>query len=384
MFPFLSDLINYFLGTTFKLPFPMFGFMVALAFIAANRFFILEMKRKEELGLLQAYKQTIIKGEKASIGELLSNAIFGFIIGFKLLEAILHYNELVSNPQGFILSSRGNVLGGIAVAAMLTYFKYLESEKLRLPEPKKIQEQVHPYQLVGNMTFIAAIGGILGAKLFDTLEDIPRLLAHPIETIVSGSGLSIYGGLIIGGGSVIYYAKKKGLKIIHVVDACMPALMLAYGIGRIGCQLAGDGDWGMPNDQPIPKSLSFLPDWMWSFDYHGNVLGINLQEDFIRMGLPSITGKAWPTPFYETIMAFIIFGILWLMRKKINIAGIMTSIYLILNGIERLLIEQIRINPKYDVVGMRLTQAEIIAVLFIIFGVIGLFYFKKNAKKQQV
>ena len=378
MFPFLSDLINYFFGTNIVLPFPMFGFMVAIAFIVANRFFVMEMKRKEANQLLFPYETTVVKGERASISELLSNALFGFIIGFKLLAAILNYDEMAADPQGFMLSTKGNLIGGIVLAIVLGYLRYREGEKQRLPVPKEVKETVHPYQLVGSMTFIAAVGGILGAKLFDMIEDLPRLLENPIDVIFAGSGLSIYGGLIVGGGAVVYFAKKKGLSIIHVVDASAPALILAYGIGRIGCQLSGDGDWGMPNDAPMPDMISFLPEWMWAFDYPNNVLGINLQQDFTQMGLVSITGKAWPTPFYETIMAFIVFGILWAVRKAIKAPGVMFSLYLVFNGIERFFIEKIRINPRYDVLGMELSQAQIIAILFVVVGVVGMFYFVKK------
>jgi phosphatidylglycerol---prolipoprotein diacylglyceryl transferase len=379
MFPFLSDLINYFLGTNIVLPFPMFGFMVAIAFIIAHQFFVLEMKRKEENKLVFSFERDVVKGEKASVTELLSNALFGFLIGFKLLEGILYYDKMAADPQGFMLSSQGNLLGGFVFAAILAYLRYREGEKQRLPEPIIVKETVHPYQLVGTMTFIAAIGGIIGAKLFDMIEDIPRLIDNPIDVIFAGSGLSIYGGLIVGGGAVIYFAKKKGLSILHLVDSSAPALMLAYGIGRIGCQLSGDGDWGMPNDLPMPDAISFLPEWMWAFDYHNNVLGINLQQDFMQMGLESITGKAWPTPFYETIMAFIIFGILWSIRKKISAPGVMFSIYLAFNGLERFFIEFIRINPLYDVLGLTLSQAQIIAILFMTFGVLGAIYFTKKS-----
>jgi len=381
MFPFLSDLINYFLGTDIVLPFPMFGFMVAIAFVAANKLFVLEMKRKEEAGLVSSYEREVIKGEKASISELLSNGVFGFLIGFKLLAAVLNYEEMAMDPQGFMLSTKGNLLGGVVFAVILPYLRYREGDKQRLPEPVKIKETVHPYMLVGTMTFIAAIGGIVGAKLFDMIEDLPRLLEDPIQVIFAGSGLSIYGGLIVGGGAVVYYAKKKGLSLLHVVDACAPGLILAYGIGRIGCQLSGDGDWGMPNDTTIPDAISFLPDWMWAFDYPNNVLGIDLQQDFRQMGLESITGKAWPTPFYETLMAFAIFGILWGVRKMISAPGVMFSMDLAFNGVERFFIEKIRINPRYDVLGIELSQAQIIAIFFVLFGVAGTIYFNKKEKK---
>ncbi|OFY87515.1 MAG: hypothetical protein A3K10_02230 [Bacteroidetes bacterium RIFCSPLOWO2_12_FULL_31_6] len=385
MFPYLSDLTNYLFGFSFSFPLPMFGFMVALAFIAANYFFVLEMKRKEQEGLLFPTTIKVMKGEKASISDLAGNGFFGFVLGFKIIGLILNYSDIISVKSGlpgYILSLEGNIFGGIIGAALFTYLRYRDAEKHRLPEPKEVEEIVRPYQYVGTMTFIAAIGGILGAKIFDAVEDLDRLFADPMNVIFSASGLSIYGGLIIGGGSVLVYAYFKKLKIIHVIDSCMPGLMLAYGVGRIGCQLAGDGDWGMPNDAPMPDMLSFLPHWMWAFDYPGNINGVVLLDDFHRMGLESITGNAWPTPFYESVMAILIFGILWSFRKKMKVAGMMTSAYLIFNGVERFFIEKIRINPEYNLFGLKATQAEIIAVIFFFVGVFGIWYAMKIEKTK--
>lgn len=387
MFPYLSDLTNYLFGLNFTFPLPMFGFMVAIAFIAGNYVWTLEMKRKEREGLLLATTKKVIVGKKASINELITNGLFGFLVGYKILGVVLNYSEIVAKHEGlpdYILSTQGNIFGGLLVGGIMAYLKYRDAEKKRLPEPKEVEETVHPYQEVGPMTFVAAIAGIIGAKLFDAIEDIDRLVADPIEVIFSGSGLSIYGGLIIGGGSVIYYAYKKGLKVVHVVDACAPTLMLAYGIGRIGCQLSGDGDWGMPNDLPMPDAISFLPEWMWKFDYPGNISGIDLGE----VGRPVVvdgmtyTGNAWPTPFYETVMAFIIFGILWGFRNKIKVAGVMFSVYLMFNGIERFFIEKIRVNSNYNIFGIEATQAEIIAVLLFITGAVGVWYAIKKPKQS--
>ncbi|MCB0401520.1 MAG: prolipoprotein diacylglyceryl transferase [Flavobacteriales bacterium] len=383
MFPYLSDLTNYLFGFSFSFPLPMFGFMVALAFIAANLLFVKEMKRKEADGLLSPSTIKVMKGEKAKMSDLITNGLFGFLLGYKVLGLLLNYSEVIRDLPGYILSAQGQVLGGIAGAALLAFLKYREAEKQRLPEPKEVEETVRPFQHVSTMTFIAAIGGILGAKLFDAVEDLDRLAADPMGVIFSASGLSIYGGLIVGGGSVVYYAYKKKLKLAHVVDACAPGLMLAYGIGRIGCQLAGDGDWGMPNTMPMPEALSFLPEWMWSFDYFGNVNGVDLGAP----GRPVLVdgfmyeGNAWPTPFYETIMAFIIFGILWTLRKRLKAAGALFSVYLILNGIERFFIEKIRINDKYELFGMQATQAEIIAVLLVVAGAFGVYYAYHKHKK---
>ena len=375
MFPFLSDLINYLFGFSFSFPLPMFGFMVALAFIAANLLFVKEMKRKEADGLLSSSIINVMKGQKASLNDLIGNGIFGFVVGYKIGGIILNYQQAIEDLPDYVLSLQGNFLSGLAIAVVLAYLKYRDAEKQRLPEPKEVTEVVRPYQHVGNMTFIAAIGGILGAKLFDAVEDLERFAADPIGVLFSGTGLSIYGGLIIGGGAVVYYAHKKGLKLVHVIDACAPGLMLAYGIGRIGCQLSGDGDWGTTNELPMPEALSFLPEWMWSFTYPHNVNadGILIAgcEGKYCYELPI---PVWPTPFYETIMAFIIFAGLWLFRKKITIPGLMFSIYLIFNGIERFFIEKIRINPDYNIFGMKATQAELIAIVLFLVGVASAFY----------
>jgi len=382
MFPFLSDLINYLFGFSFSFPLPMFGFMVALAFIAANLLFVKEMKRKEADGLLSSSIINVMKGQKASLNDLIGNGIFGFVVGYKIGGIILNYQQAIEDLPDYVLSLQGNFLSGLAIAVVLAYLKYRDAEKQRLPEPKEVTEVVRPYQHVGNMTFIAAIGGILGAKLFDAVEDLERFAADPIGVLFSGTGLSIYGGLIIGGGAVVYYAHKKGLKLVHVIDACAPGLMLAYGIGRIGCQLSGDGDWGTTNELPMPEALSFLPEWMWSFTYPHNVNadGILIAgcEGKYCYELPI---PVWPTPFYETIMAFIIFAGLWLFRKKITIPGLMFSIYLIFNGIERFFIEKIRINPDYNIFGMKATQAELIAIVLFLVGVASAFYVLIRNKK---
>jgi phosphatidylglycerol---prolipoprotein diacylglyceryl transferase len=393
MFPYLSDLINYLFGFSFSFPLPMFGFMVAIAFIVANYLWVLEMKRKEQEGLLSSTIVRVIKGEKASLNELVSNGFFGFLLGYKILGVVLNYSEIIDTTNnldlpGYVMSLQGSLIGGIGLAAVMTYLKYREAEKQRLPEPKEVEEVMHPYQHVGTMTFIAAIGGIFGAKVFDAIEDIDRLLADPIGVIVSGSGLSIYGGLIIGGIATTYYAYKKGLKLSHVIDSAAPSMIIGYAIGRIGCQLAGDGDWGMPNTAPKPEMLSFLPDWMWAFDYAGNVNNTDLGAagravEVIEYGVSYIyEGNAWPTPFYETIMAFMIFGILWAFRKKIKVAGVMFSTYLIFNGVERFFIEKIRINADYSILGLEGTQAQIIAILITIAGGLGIWYAAKMHKKK--
>ena len=381
MYPTLSDALKDLLRLDIPLPFPTFGFFVAIAFLVAAYFFTIELKRKERLRWLFPIKEKIKIGEKATFTEMAVNAVFGFLLGFKVVEMFLDYEALVENPQAFLFSSKGNFLAGLFGAALFAYLKYREKDKEKLEQARWIERTLYPHELVGNMTMIAAVAGILGAKIFHNLENIDQFAADPLDALLSFSGLSIYGGLIVGGGAVLYYASKQGMHWTHVADACAPGLMAAYGIGRIGCQVSGDGDWGMPNDSPKPEWMSGLPDWMWAYDYPNNVLGVDLKAQFAREGYESIHGLAWPTPFYETIMAGIIFLVLWNLRKRLNVPGMIFSLYLLLNGVERFFIEKIRINPDYHFLGIEATQAEIIAVLLFLFGIVGLFYFKQNSEK---
>jgi prolipoprotein diacylglyceryltransferase len=146
--------------------------------------------------------------------------------------------------------------------------------------------------------------------------------------------------------------------------------MLAYGLGRIGCQVAGDGDWGVVNNKPNP--FAFLPDWAWSYDYPHNVNkeGVLLPNCTWGDYCTHLPQPVFPTPLYEIVMGLILFALLWFLRKRIKIAGRLFAIYLFVNGVERFLIEQIRVNTKQNFFGLHPTQAEIIACGLMIAGVI--------------
>ncbi len=377
MYPTIYDLVLDLFGIS--IPFlklvQSFGFMVAMAFVAASITLSLELRRKEQEGLLAPIRETFWVGKTSTAVDKAVSGIIGFLIGFKLLPLLTDFDPISANPQRFLLSAEGSALGGIIGAALSVGLRIYEDKKDGLPEPKQVERTVHPHEHVGNITMIAAVMGILGAKLFHNLENLDDLMRDPVGSILSFSGLSFYGGLICAAATITWYSRKKNIKVLHLMDATAPGLMLAYGIGRIGCQVAGDGDWGMPNDAPMPDWLSFMPEWIWAYDYPNNVLGVDLKEDFARMGLHSETGKAWPTPIYETTMAFIIFSILWNIRKKLTYPGMLFSIYLIFNGLERFAIEKIRINNQLFEAGI--TQAEIISSLLIIIGIGGVLLMPK-------
>ena len=412
-----------------------FGIFVAIAFIVSAYFLTKELKRKEKQGLLLPREETITTGKPATFLELFINGIVGFIFGYKLIGAFLASRQHGIDLQEYIFSSQGSWLGGLIIAGALVYLKYKEKDKQKLPKPEKRTIRIWPHDRVGDIVIFALVFGIIGAKIFDNLENWDRFIADPIANLIAPSGLTFYGGLIFAAIAILIYARKKGIGLLYLIDAAAPALMIAYAIGRMGCQTAGDGDWGIFNsayvsDVPghvVPASRAefqiklqkystyflagtvsdpngattmvtdrietsldkvphksfmgpkWLPTWMFAFTYPHNV-----NEDGIL--LPDCQGKycralpqpVFPTPLYEIVACFILFFILWAIRKKIKVPGVLFCIYLIMNGVERFLIETIRVNTTYSIFGIHPTQAELISAALVIVGIIGIIYFSKN------
>ncbi|HVM90194.1 MAG TPA: prolipoprotein diacylglyceryl transferase family protein [Puia sp.] len=396
-----------------------FGFFVAISFLCAAYTLSLELKRKERQGFLQPEEHKIIVGSPASVQALIINFIFGFLLGYKFVGLFLSNSPLASNPQDFIFSAEGSWPAGILLAFLFAGLNWWEKNKHKLPQPEERKIRIWPHDRVGDLTIYAAIFGFLGAKIFNSLETWNDFIKDPVASLISFSGLTFYGGLICAALAIWYYAKKHNIGFWHLNDAAAPGLMLAYGVGRIGCQVAGDGDWGILNSayhlneagkvalstkNDFHKDLidnagfylnqfgslenvqhfsikapSFLPDWIFAYTYPHNVINEGLQIPGCRGQYCSqLPIPVFPTPFYEMLIGIILFAVIWSIRKKFTVPGKLFGFYLLVNGIERFFIEKIRVNTKYDIFGFHPTQAEIISFLLIITGSLLLIFLKKK------
>lgn len=385
MFPDLSYIFHFIFGSNPDNAFSIvktFGLFLTLAFLASGYVLYLEFKRKEAEGIFSPQKITVDPGAGSRPIDILINSIFGFLIGFKGLYAYQHLDEMKGDAVAVLLSMKGSILGGLAGAAIFAGIKYWDYLKFKKNPSSPKEVLLHPYQMVPDITVVSAISGILGAKIFALFEGAQSwssFMRDPIKAFFSGSGLAIYGGLIIAFTTVYYYVKKKGLKPIHVMDVCAPAMIMGYAVGRLGCQFSGDGDWGIANTTVKP-SWFFLPDSWWAYTYPHNILDDGIvMADCAYKHCMQLATPVYPTPLWEAIFAFTIFGILWSLRKRIKIPGMLFFIYCIFNGIERFGIEKIRVNEKINAAGISLTQAEIISLLVLITGIVGcLVLWRKN------
>jgi len=392
-----------------------FGFFVAIAFLVAAALLAQELRRKSKLGLFHPTESKIVVGKPASTSDLLLNFILGFILGYKIIALFFLPSEATQDTQAYIFSSAGSLPAGLLVGFLFVWIKWRDAKKQQLEKPEERTVRIWPQDRVGELTIIALIVGLIGAKLFDIFENWSDFLKRPSDYIFSGGGLTFYGGLICATIAIIWYARKHKFSVRHLADAIAPSLMIAYAIGRIGCQVAGDGDWGIYNSaykidaaneivlaaptdfrdsvqahadffsrhydsiQAIhqtafkkPAALGFLPNWFFAYNYPHNVnetgIRINGCDEKYCSQLPI---PVFPTPLYEILTCTLLFLVLWAVRKKLRPAGALFCLYLILNGLERFFIEKIRVNNRLDFLGFHPTQAEVISTGLVIAGIAG-------------
>ena len=225
-------------------------------------------------------------------------------------------------------------------------------------EPTQGRE-VSPSYIIGTLAMLAVVTGFIGARVLFILERPAVFARDPLGMIFASGGFTFYGGLIVAALAVVWYVRRQGLRVAPFADAVAPGLMLGYGLGRIGCYLAGDGDWGIPADMGLKPD--WLPMWLWAETFPKNILGVDIPA-------PGV----YPTMLYEFVAAAFIAGILWGLRRHPFQAGWLFSLYLVLSSIERFFIEMIRVTEEYEFFGLHPTEAQVIAVALFAAGLAGL------------
>jgi prolipoprotein diacylglyceryltransferase len=397
-----------------------FGFMMAMSFLAAGYTIYLEMKRREALGLVKGITRKVLYGKKVPISSYIINGLVGALLGYKVIGMIQNLSIASADPMQFMSNTKGSILGAVIGLALGVYFKYDNSKAFANNGVEEWKEElVRPYMRVGDIAIIAALFGFIGAKVFNAFESWDDFLQDPIRSLISSSGLTFYGGLICATIALYVASRKWKISFKQMCDATAPGLILAYGIGRLGCQISGDGDWGINNSAYItsidgtavpaqdpdafekakeqykfyfdqhfsqfkevpakkilrPAALSFLPHSLFAYSYSHNVNNVGIPlANCSGTYCATLPVPVFPTPLYEFLMCLIIFGILWKLKDKLPKPLDLFGVYLIFNGIERYSIEQIRVNFKYDFGFWHPTQAELISLSLILCGIIILVY----------
>jgi phosphatidylglycerol---prolipoprotein diacylglyceryl transferase len=204
---------------------------------------------------------------------------------------------------------------------------------------RRLRELGKPVDWAYEIVFAALLGGVVGARAYYLIQNYSQVKHDLLGSIFSGSGLVWYGGAIGGAIAVLAWMRWRQALNLRMLDMCATALALGYAIGRIGCQVSGDGDYGIRSSLP------------WAMGYpHGT--------------LPTPPGvRVQPTPIYETVTMCLLAYLLWQLRDRVR-PGVVFALYLVGSGLERFLVEFIRRN-KEVLVGLTAPQLESVALFAI-------------------
>jgi phosphatidylglycerol:prolipoprotein diacylglycerol transferase len=208
-----------------------------------------------------------------------------------------------------------------------------------------------------------ALGGIVGARLYDVFDNWRLYMANPVSIVWSGAGFVWFGGFIGGVTAACFVARHYKVSVGATADMCAPALAIGQALGRIGCHLSGDGDWGVPSTVP------------WAVAYTRAIVGWGPQtvlklgphDELVSGFFPGV--RVHPTSIYEAILYTGVFLFLWSMRRRAGVEGRIFYLYLVLLGGFRFLVEFLRVNPR---VLFGLSEAQLIGLAMVAAGLVAL------------
>jgi phosphatidylglycerol---prolipoprotein diacylglyceryl transferase len=203
---------------------------------------------------------------------------------------------------------------------------------------RRLRELGKPADWAYELVFAALIGGLVGSRIDYLIQNWDDVSGDLLSNVFSGSGLVWFGGVVGGAIGVILWARWRGWLGLEMLDTCSVPLAIGYAIGRVGCQLSGDGDYGEASDLP------------WAMAY--------------PEGTVATTEEVHPTPVYETLTMGLVAVVLWRLRDRFA-PGVLFGLYLIVAGAERFLVEFIRRN---DAVAAGLTLAQLVSIAMVAGG----------------
>jgi len=233
---------------------------------------------------------------------------------------------------------------GILVAVGLLVAAYVMTKDLRRRELPADASLIVAY---------TGIAGLVGSRLYHLLESPHEFFANPWPLLFSRMGFAWFGAVIGGLITLLLLARHYRIPALRMLDIASPAAAIGYGIGRIGCLISGDGDYGIPTSLP----------WGMSFPN----------------GIVPTTERVHPTPIYEFLAALVIFWIIWRLGARTmrddRAIGKVFAVYLILSGVARFLVEFIRLNPR-SFFGM--TNAQTASIASVLLGAAILFHLRRQ------
>lgn len=207
---------------------------------------------------------------------------------------------------------------------------------------RRLQELDRPPDWAWEMVMVALAGGFVGARLYWIAQNWDEAKGDLLGSVFSGSGLIWYGGLLGGAAAMVVWARRRGFLGVHLLDLAGFGLPIGYAIGRVGCQLSGDGDYGRSSGLP------------WAMPY--------------PKGTVPTDQAVHPTPMYESLTMGLLGLALWSLRDRVRPGGLLV-LYLLLGGLERFLVEFLRRNED---AALGLTAAQIESLVLMALGLVGL------------
>lgn len=260
---------------------------------------------------------------------------------------------------------------------------------------RKFEGKIDGGRLASTITIIAIVFGIVGAKILFLIEHWDMFLRDPVGEAFSPGGLTWYGGFVLAIAVLVFHLRRRKIPILKVLDTLSLALMIGYGVGRLGCHFSGDGDYGFPTSLPwgtiykegTAKPSVHLGDYFarrpderaaWSYDSLRVIRGGIDRRGFPYTKFDEVT-PLHPAPVYELMLGLGGFVILWVLRTRVRPDGMLFATYLMLAAVFRFGIEFIRLNPK---IALGMTEAQLIGIAVFLTGLIGALVLFTQARRR--